>query len=177
MPPQRIVRLAHGPSVYRLEFKSPTFTQDTHPGPRVLQPFPASTPQAKSSTDMISSLILLWPDGQSYPMTSYDLGRGNKSATVIKRLQSNIHLAWIGLMNDNPTQLVLLKLARGDQENKLLKHEYECYTNELVGLQGRYVPFCYGMYNSIVNGIPLGCLVLEYCIPEQTQLAVQDEWK
>lgn len=80
-------------------------------------------------------------------------------------------------MNDNPTQLVILKLARGDRENKLLRHEYGCYTNELVGLQGRYVPFCYGMYNSTVDGIALGCLVLEYCIPEQNQLAAQDEWK
>ncbi|KIM39367.1 hypothetical protein M413DRAFT_75147, partial [Hebeloma cylindrosporum] len=125
---------------------------------------------------MISSLTLIWPDGQIYPMTSYDLGRGNKSATVVKRLQSNIHLAWIGLVNDNPTQLVILKLARGDRENKLLKHEYACYTNELVGLQGRHVPFCYGMYNSTVDGIALGCLVLEYCVPEQNRLAVQDEW-
>jgi len=167
MPQQR---LAHGPSMYRLAFKSPVFIQDW-----ALQSFHLSQPVL--STDMMSSLILLWPDGQIYPLTSYDRGRGNKSATVIKRLQSNIHLAWIGLVNDNPTQLVILKLARGDQENKLLKHEYECYTNELVALQGRYVPFCYGMYNGTVDGIALGCLVLEYCTPEQNQLAVQDEWK
>ena len=125
----------------------------------------------------MSCLTLFWSDGQIYPLTSYDLGRGNKCATVIKRLQSNIHLAWIGQVNDNPTQLVLLKLARGDQENRLLKHEYECYTNELVGLQGRYVPFCYGMYKGTVEGIALGCLVLEYCIPDQNHLAIQDEWK
>ena len=66
-------------------------------------------------------------------------------------------------MAEEPTETVVIKLAYGEEEQENLKREFEFYMYDLYDLQGQVVPRCEGIYRGRVNGLPLGCLVLQYC--------------
>ncbi len=61
-----------------------------------------------------------------------------------------------------PTQ-VAVKWARGMDNILVLAHELTCYKEVLQSLQGIVIPYCYGCYVGYVEGLEVGCLVLEWC--------------
>ncbi|KAI0688135.1 hypothetical protein BC835DRAFT_1285323 [Cytidiella melzeri] len=62
----------------------------------------------------------------------------------------------------SPVQ-VAVKWVRGRQAVDRLRHEAKLYQNELRPLQGKVVPILYGCYAGNVEGVDVGCLVLEWC--------------
>ncbi|KAI8981239.1 hypothetical protein BD414DRAFT_420048 [Trametes punicea] len=52
---------------------------------------------------------------------------------------------------------------RGERAINALRYEAEMYTGPLRKLQGRVVPIFYGFFTGIVQGVDIGCIVLEWC--------------
>ncbi|KAI0347646.1 hypothetical protein BDW22DRAFT_1349679 [Trametopsis cervina] len=56
-----------------------------------------------------------------------------------------------------------VKWARGRNAVDKLCYEAGIYQRELFDLQGKVVPMTYGCYTAFVEGVDVGCLVLEWC--------------
>jgi len=123
-------------------------------------------------------------------LTSSDtsLGHINQSALIVRHIQSNILISDLvptGDPDTTPSARVLLKTAKGDKANDLLKWEYEVYEERLKMLQGSVVPRCYGLFSGRVDergtasgtGERFGCLVLEYVRPHMDKRVDSDEFQ
>lgn len=62
-----------------------------------------------------------------------------------------------------PPLQVAVKWVRGRQAVDRLCTEAGFYQNELRHLQGTVVPIFYGCYTARIEGVDVGCLVLEWC--------------
>ncbi|KAG5639571.1 hypothetical protein H0H81_012242 [Sphagnurus paluster] len=82
---------------------------------------------------------------------------------MMNHVRNNVYIAHLGPRESQPTHIVIAKMARGPQEMQDLGREAECYSNELLTLQGVTVPHYYGFYRSKKHGADIGCLLLEYC--------------
>lgn len=91
------------------------------------------------------------------------MGKVHLTARIVRRLKSHVYTAHIGPRGREPTELVVLKMARGKEEFADLEREVEFYDNELRYLQGSVVPRFQGYFKTKVDGIDLACLLLEYC--------------
>lgn len=111
----------------------------------------------------MATLKLRWDRFHSYTLWSWSAGSQHKTAEVVKRISSTIHTARLGPRLEAPSEVVIIKLARGEAAFEKLAREADIYTNELRHLQGTVVPKFYGFYKGKVDGIDLGCMILEYC--------------
>lgn len=111
----------------------------------------------------MSTLQLVWDKTRCYDLWSWESEKIHQTASIIRHMQKNIYLAHIGPVAEEATDTVVIKLARGEKEQETLEREFEFYMHDLYHLQGQVVPRCGGIYRGRVNGMPLGCLVLEYC--------------
>ncbi|KAH9897974.1 hypothetical protein C8Q73DRAFT_640768 [Cubamyces lactineus] len=73
---------------------------------------------------------------------------------------------------------------RGERMIDQLRHEAEMYMGPLRGLQGQVVPVFYGFFTGTIEGVHIGCIVMEWCPgnewvtfgkPNQKELA--DRWE
>lgn len=111
----------------------------------------------------MSTLQLVWDRSRRYDLWSWESQKLHQTASVIQHLHKTVYLARIGPVAEEPTETVVIKLAYGEEEQENLKREFEFYMYDLYDLQGQVVPRCEGIYRGRVNGLPLGCLVLQYC--------------
>lgn len=58
---------------------------------------------------------------------------------------------------------VAVKWVRGQYAIDKLRYEAALYTEELLPLQGDVVPKFYGIFAANIDGVAVGCLVLEWC--------------
>jgi len=58
---------------------------------------------------------------------------------------------------------VALKWVTGMERIGMLRWEAGFYETQLKGLQGIIVPTFYGLYTAKIEGVDVGCLVLEWC--------------
>lgn len=58
---------------------------------------------------------------------------------------------------------VAVKWVRGRQAVERLCREAGFYQNELRHLQGTVVPIFHGCYTANIEGVDVGCLILEWC--------------
>ena len=66
-------------------------------------------------------------------------------------------------MAEKATKTIVVKLGYGEQGQESLEREFDFYMHDLYNLQGEVIPRCGGMYRGRVNGMPLGCLLLQFC--------------
>jgi hypothetical protein len=111
----------------------------------------------------MSTLQLVWDKTRCYDLWSWESEKIHQTASVIRHLHKNVYLARIGPVAEEPNETVVIKLARGEEEQENLEREFEFYMHDLHDLQGQVVPRCGGIYRGRVNSMPLGCLVLQYC--------------
>lgn len=111
----------------------------------------------------MSTLQLVWDQSRCYDLWSWESEKLHQTASVIQHLHKAVYLARIGPVAEESTETVVIKLARGEQEQESLEREFDFYMHDLYDLQGEVVPRCEGIYRGRVNGLPLGCLVLQYC--------------
>ncbi|KAF8921876.1 hypothetical protein CPB85DRAFT_4916 [Mucidula mucida] len=115
---------------------------------------------------MASTLELVYDRNQVIQLWSWTASPGGDSQhytiRLQQRLRNNVYTAGMGLLGEQPTSTVIVKIARADQVSAL-DWEAELYENDLRGLQGSVVPKCYGYFKGRSDGQALGCLVLEFC--------------
>ncbi|KAI0077461.1 hypothetical protein K474DRAFT_1596083 [Panus rudis PR-1116 ss-1] len=58
---------------------------------------------------------------------------------------------------------VAVKWSRGKHAIEVLSKEVRLYATALAELQGSVVPRCYGYFEETIDGVDIGCLVLERC--------------
>ncbi|KAF8159763.1 hypothetical protein B0H34DRAFT_674069 [Crassisporium funariophilum] len=111
----------------------------------------------------MATLQLIWDATHIYELWSFDNEALHQTAHVMRRLGHSIYLARIGPVAEEPTETVIIKLARGEEEQRAITREFDLYSQDLFHLQGDVVPQCHGIFRGKVDGHPLGCLVLQYC--------------
>ncbi|KAF8808003.1 hypothetical protein BYT27DRAFT_7098069 [Phlegmacium glaucopus] len=98
-----------------------------------------------------------------YDLWSWQSEGLHHTAFVIGRFRKRVYLAVIGPTGEKATDKVVIKLGWGEKEQESLQREFDFYMHDLYHLQGEVVPQCRGIYRGRVNGLPSGCLVLQYC--------------
>ncbi|KAL6304783.1 hypothetical protein BKA93DRAFT_825403 [Sparassis latifolia] len=94
-------------------------------------------------------------DADSHPIY------GPKRARVYHAsLQVNEH--YPPLSHKPAEQDVAVKWVRGEQAVRRLEHEAKLYNEKLAPLQGTVVPRFYGFFSAVIQGINVGCIVLEW---------------
>ncbi len=63
----------------------------------------------------------------------------------------------------NTEELVVCKVARGQDNFEELCREANFYIGELRGLQGKVIPWFYGLFDGDIDGVHVGVAVLSYC--------------
>lgn len=111
----------------------------------------------------MSTLQLLLDKSRCYDLWSWESENVHQTASVIRQLHKSVYLARIGPVAEESTETVVIKIACGEKERQNLEREFEFYMHDLYDLQGQVVPRCEGIYRGRVNGLPFGCLVLQYC--------------
>jgi len=111
----------------------------------------------------MSTLQLVWDRSRCYDLWSWESEKKHHTASVIQQLHKNVYLARIGPVAGEPTETVVIKIACGVKEQENLEREFDFYMHDLYDLQGQVVPRCEGIYRGRVDGLPFGCLVLQYC--------------
>ncbi|KAJ6541817.1 hypothetical protein B0H19DRAFT_325844 [Mycena capillaripes] len=122
------------------------------------------------------SLTLLW-NGITYHFESRSKERGvvHHNARLQNRIKEHIYLLHTGMLGTEPRDPVILKIARDAGEIAALELEAALYQNQLKCLQGKYVPRFYGIYHGEVDGSPVVCMLLEYCIPGTNKLPLHEK--
>ncbi|KAJ6611475.1 hypothetical protein B0H10DRAFT_1809341 [Mycena sp. CBHHK59/15] len=109
------------------------------------------------------SLKLNW-DGKTYMFFSRSkAGQIHNQARMVERIKNGVYLLEIGPRGGEMSNKVILKLARGHDEIKVLETEAGFYEHHLTDLRGKYVPEFYGIYHGDVLRSPMACMLLEYC--------------
>lgn len=85
-------------------------------------------------------------------------------------------LTFDGPEYDFPEQCCI-KIAYGDQEYRDLDREYDYYSLELQSLGGIAVPRCYGFFGAEIEGVLVGCIVMDLCIGTDVILPDYAEFK
>lgn len=111
----------------------------------------------------MATLQLLWDHRRTYDLWSWNMGNTHQTARIIKCIRNRVYTAHIGPRGMEATEAIIVKAAFGLDEMILLNREAEFYSNELRHLQGTVVPKCFGFFRGKVDGVDLGCLLLEYC--------------
>ncbi|KAJ6520374.1 hypothetical protein C8R45DRAFT_58824 [Mycena sanguinolenta] len=114
------------------------------------------------------SLTLLWHGATHYLESRPKVpGHGvcHRNARWESRINKNVHIVNTKLPS-NPDDTAILKIARDAGEIAALELEAETYTTKLAGIQGKYVPDFYGIYHGIIEGYPVACMLLEYCVAD-----------
>ncbi|KAJ7201342.1 hypothetical protein GGX14DRAFT_656371 [Mycena pura] len=110
------------------------------------------------------SLTLHW-NGRTYPFEAPDDARGSEhhDAYVDKRLHKNVHLIRSGMLGGKPTRQLVLKIGYDDEDIAALEKEAKLYRDQLKPLQGKHIPFFFGIFHGQVEDQDAACILLEYC--------------
>ncbi|KAJ6475734.1 hypothetical protein C8R47DRAFT_1178970 [Mycena vitilis] len=112
----------------------------------------------------MSTLQLILDTTTAYKLWSWDNGNMHYTAQVVRRLKNRVYMARIGAPGREPTDVIVAKIARGQEEVEEMEREAGFYHHQLKDLNGVVVPKCYGFYTAKTQGTPsFGCLLLEYC--------------
>ncbi|KAJ7242590.1 hypothetical protein B0H12DRAFT_1236721 [Mycena haematopus] len=120
------------------------------------------------------SLTLLW-DGVPYFFESRPdvAGHGTRhyNARWECRLHEHIHV----INTDIESQTIILKIARDAGEIAALELEAQMYSTRLASIQGKFVPYFYGIYHGAVGGSPVACMLLEDCVAGDKELSISEQ--
>ncbi|KAJ7757513.1 hypothetical protein B0H16DRAFT_1370844, partial [Mycena metata] len=111
------------------------------------------------------SFTLVWSDGLAWSFSARTTVKNavHYHARVEHQLKQNVYILRTIPSGLEPSTQVVLKMARDAGEVAALELEARFYANELKTLQGTFVPFFYGIYHGVVYGVPVACMLLEYC--------------
>jgi len=105
-------------------------------------------------------------------------GHSDQEAVFRYSLSKNVFIATLNSTGEDTTKQVVVKLAHGPDEMKALEHEYWIYSEKLAHLQGSVVPQCMGFFiGSTPSNDDISCMVLEYCVPDLTELLDEEKYR
>ncbi|KAI0652301.1 hypothetical protein C8Q79DRAFT_1005511 [Trametes meyenii] len=123
-----------------------------------------SDPGSKYPRDLVANV------SEQPPYSSWSLGKDNWKDVHVDGPTGGGRLYHGGLsFNPLPNEAtggpihVAVKWMHGQRAISKLRHEAEMYTGPLKHLQGKAVPIFYGFFTGNVDGIDVGCIVLEWC--------------
>jgi hypothetical protein len=118
------------------------------------------------------SLTLLW-NGATHFFESHAKARDavHHNTRLEHRITKHIYVLRAGILGAEPTTPIILKIARDAGEIAALENEASMYQDQLKSLQGKYVPRFYGIYHGDVEGTPVACMLLEYCVEGKYKLS------
>ncbi|KAF8960355.1 hypothetical protein BDZ97DRAFT_1665993 [Flammula alnicola] len=126
----------------------------------------------------MTKLHLVW-EKKTYVLEGLPAIPGNQDLAIDVRVVKNIHnkvyTAHLGPEETDPFT-VICKLGRGSHNIKSLEKEHHFYMQDLAHLQGTVIPRCYGFYKAMVDDVPIGCLLLEYCTGKEVNKKNDDEY-
>ncbi|KAF8899138.1 hypothetical protein BD779DRAFT_62931 [Infundibulicybe gibba] len=111
----------------------------------------------------MATLEIIYDAYNVYDLWSWSMGNIHRTCWIHKAIRRRVFIARLGPRGEKPTQVIIVKNARGAEELEELTHESERYEKELKHLQGTIVPRCFGFYRGKALGVDHGCLLLEYC--------------
>ncbi|KAJ8084558.1 hypothetical protein AAF712_004304 [Marasmius tenuissimus] len=120
-----------------------------------------------------AQLELIYSPGNNYNLRSLDSKEPPQHARVIRKLSGKVYQARIGLKGQETNRTVALKIARGQDQVRMLYHEAQVYQGELKPLQGTVVPKYHGSFMTRIDGTEVAVMVLEYCGNTPQQMAMK----
>ncbi|KAK1234855.1 hypothetical protein PQX77_001949 [Marasmius sp. AFHP31] len=120
-----------------------------------------------------AQLELIYSPGNVYNLRSLDSKEPPQHARVIRKLGGKVYQARIGFKGQETNRTVALKIARGQDEVRMLYHESQVYQGELRSLQGTVVPEYYGSFMTRIDGTEVAVMVLELCANTPQQMAMK----
>ena len=118
-------------------------------------------------------LVLTFSPGNIHTFRSLDSTSPPQHANVVGNVSGKVYRGLIGLRGQEATKMVAMKIARGQEQARLLYHEAQVYQTELKHLQGTIVPKYYGTFVSRIEHNDVAVMVLEYCGNTPQQMAMQ----